>query len=82
MFFRLRSRGGSWSRHGLILSSLPMAWLAEGLEVAVFTAAFVGIFYTFCFPLRHPSGSTLSCLAIWGGGCKGRDRELITCLNN
>lgn len=49
MFYRMKKEGPSRMRHILIGLAIPMAFLAEGLEVALFSAGFVGIFYLFMF---------------------------------
>ncbi len=49
MFYRLRCEGESLGRHALIAAAVPMAFIAEGIEVACFTLVFVGIFYLFVY---------------------------------
>ncbi len=49
MFYRLRCEGESYARHALISASIPLAFIAEGTEVACFTLGFVGVFYLFLY---------------------------------
>lgn len=47
MFYRLRTEGGSWLRHTVILLAVPLQFWSEGTESAVLVVLFVAVFYLF-----------------------------------
>lgn len=47
MYYLLKKYGFSLLRSGLIIAALPLAYLAEGAETTLITAACLGVFYAF-----------------------------------